>query len=226
MMDFSDVDIKFVRMAAQAHWAELQDYKDAIITVYEVEDTFPAIFFLQEIKSNVIDVKINCIQAASERIKSYNTEHKETAHQLLSSERNDHGHKTFKKLYNLIEGQLNCNVGDGLATYMGLFFAQNGYQVLDESINQNYIMLIELFQEIEYFLATLQKGLNILESHSQSLMLEIFEEKKLVKSFFNICFAKLHKFLKAHHEIRDRCQIDYLLAQERDKMADESDDSD
>ena len=45
-MDFSDVDIKFVRMAAQAHWAELQDYKDAIITVYEVEDTFPAIFFL------------------------------------------------------------------------------------------------------------------------------------------------------------------------------------
>ena len=50
-----------IAKTAKAHWDELLDYKDANITVFEVEDTFPAIFFLQEIKDNVIDVKINCI---------------------------------------------------------------------------------------------------------------------------------------------------------------------
>ena len=56
-----ELDIQFIRKAARSHWDDLQDYKDAIITVFEVEDTFPSLFFLQEIKNNVIDVKINCI---------------------------------------------------------------------------------------------------------------------------------------------------------------------
>ena len=68
-----------IAKTAKAHWDELLDYKDANITVFEVEDPFPAIFFLQEIKDNVIDVKINCIQASAEKIKSASKEHKETA---------------------------------------------------------------------------------------------------------------------------------------------------
>ena len=127
----SVVDIQFVRRAAQKHWDDLQDYKDAIITVYEVEDTFPAMFFLQEIQDNVIDVKINCIQAASERIKQENSEHKDMAndlltmmHQYQSSESDKKRvHDKLKKLYDFLNGQLNVTVGDGLKTYMGLFFA-------------------------------------------------------------------------------------------------------
>ena len=64
--------------AAHAHWDDLADYKNAIITVFEVEDTFPAIFFLQEIKDNVINVTINCIQEATEKIKNFKAESIET----------------------------------------------------------------------------------------------------------------------------------------------------
>ena len=111
----------------------------------------------------------------------------------------------LKKLYDLLLGQLNATVGDGLMTYMGLFFAQHGYQVLDEHINVNYIMLIELFQVIENFLATLKRGLDILERNSRRLVPSILNDRDQVKAMFNICFKKLHEFLKAHHEIRDRC---------------------
>ena len=128
----------------------------------------------------------------------------------------------LKKLYDLILGQLNATVGDGLKTYMGLFFAQHSYQVLDEQINANYIMLIELFQVIENFLSTLKRGLDILERNSRRLIPQILNDRTQVKMMFNICFKKLHEFLQAHHEIRDRCHIDFLMAQERDKMADES----
>ena len=79
----------------------------------------------------MIDVKINCIQAASERIKQENSEHKDMANELLtmmhqyqSSESDKKRvHDKLKKLYDFLNGQLNVTVGDGLKTYMGLFFA-------------------------------------------------------------------------------------------------------
>ena len=111
-------------------------------------------------------------------------------------------------------------------TYMGLFFAQHGYQVLDEKINTNYIALIELFQAIENFLGTLKRGLAILENYSALLIKDIIDNQEMVCKTLDVYFKKLHFFLEEHTKIRDRCQIDLLMAQERDKMADESDESD
>ena len=68
-LENANVKVECVRELAHTLWDKIQDYKDSIITVYEVEETFPAIFFLQEIKQNVFDVKINCIQDATEKIK-------------------------------------------------------------------------------------------------------------------------------------------------------------
>ena len=63
--------IASVKKAAHDHWDDLVDYKDSIITVYEVEETFPTIFFMQEIKDEVFDVKINCIQVATKKVKEF-----------------------------------------------------------------------------------------------------------------------------------------------------------
>lgn len=111
-------------------------------------------------------------------------------------------------------------------TYMGLFFAQHGYQVLDEKVNTNYIALIELFQAIENFLGTLKRGLAILENYAVLLIPGIIKNEEMVQAMLDVSFRKLHVFLEEHTKIRDRCQIDLLMAQERDKMADESDESD
>ena len=66
-----------MKRAAHDHWDELKNYEDSIITVYEVEETFPTIFFMQEIKDEVFDVKINCIQVATKVVKEFDFELRE-----------------------------------------------------------------------------------------------------------------------------------------------------
>ena len=47
-------------MAKKKWWDEQVYFKDSLITVYEVRDTFPTIFFMQEIVEE-FEVKINCV---------------------------------------------------------------------------------------------------------------------------------------------------------------------
>lgn len=61
---------------AFAFWDDLADYKGSSITVYEVKQTFPSIFFLQEIEDSVVTVTINCVQKTTEKLKKTNNEHR------------------------------------------------------------------------------------------------------------------------------------------------------
>ena len=96
-------------------------------------------------------------------------------------------------LYKLLEVQLNVTVGDGVKTYMGLHFAEDGYQDLNLD-NPNYHMLLELFYAIESFLGTLKLSLKFLEKHSSHLIPTYYDNEVSVNLFLNLFWTKLDEF--------------------------------
>ena len=58
--DPESVKVKHVKTVAYQLWERLAHLKDSLLIVYEVDENFPTMFFLQEINER-IDLKINCI---------------------------------------------------------------------------------------------------------------------------------------------------------------------
>ena len=108
---------------------------------------------------------------------------------------------------------------------MGLFFAREGYNVL-ETENPNYHMLLELFKALESFLVTLNKGLETLDYHNDRLVPHIFATARLREDALDLYSRRLDEFYAVLRGIRERSKIDLLMAQERDRLQTDSDDSD
>ena len=62
------------------------------------------------------------------------------------------------KLYKLLYDELNNTVRGGINSPIGLFFAANGYQVLNED-NPCYYDLLKFIKSVEKFLIVLMDGL-------------------------------------------------------------------
>ena len=107
------------------------------MTVYEVSETFPTVFFMQEI-TQIFEVRIDCVRSNYYRVKRCIEEHKEAKKQLERClSRNEADKKVteaaLEHLYKLLETELNNTVRGGIHSPLGLFFPKNGgYQVLDE----------------------------------------------------------------------------------------------
>lgn len=55
------VKLEHVREIAFKKFDDIIFYKDSVITVYEVQETFPTLFFLQAI-TNSFQVRIDCVR--------------------------------------------------------------------------------------------------------------------------------------------------------------------
>ena len=212
-------------MAKKKWWDEQVYFKDSLITVYEVRDTFPTIFFMQEIVEE-FEVKINCVQEASRVVKSKNQNLRNVI-QAFNQKSNRQTRSTLelKALYDSVSDNLNIQVNDGVRTYISLFFPKAGYFNLD-SMQPQFLQLLELFKAIEKFLDTLGKGLELLQAAKSELFeSRIIDKEQLVKTSLMTYFNQLDEFKQMHRDIGDRNQLDFLMAQERDEMESDSEDS-
>ena len=105
-------------------------------------------------------------------------------------------------------------VGEGIKTYLNLFFAPEGGYIslteLTESSPQNYLLLLELFYLIESFMKMLDKGIEELNEQQKKLsQLDarggcILPEKTF-QDFIRISRDMLDKkYRNVHREVGDR----------------------
>ena len=64
---------------------------------------------------------------------------------------------------------------------------------------------------IENFLQTLNRGLLLLQREEDRLYPKIIENLDQVPMHFLIYFKKLDEYRTAHRDIRERCNIDFLM---------------
>ena len=197
------------------------------MAVYQVAETFPTIYFLQEV-TEIFEVHIDCVRENSYRIKACIETHKETAKTLdrCLSRSNETENLTLvlKQMYNLVYEELNATVKGAVSTPLGLFFPENGYQRLDRANNPSYYELLKFIKAVEKFLFIMLKNLQSLEKERERLCPAIIQDVKLRDETFNKFFESHSKLTKAVYKIREREEIDYLVVQERDEL--QSDDSD
>ena len=131
------------------------------MTVYEVSETFPTIFFMQNIKQ-IFEVSIDCVRSQYYRLKTCIEEHKEAKNELVRCLRRNEDRlakeAALGKLYQLLYDELNNTVRGGINSPIGLFFPVNGYQVLKED-NPSYYDLLKFIKSVEKFLIVLMDGL-------------------------------------------------------------------
>ena len=101
------------------------------MTVYEVSETFPTIFFMQEI-TQIFEVRIDCVRSNYYRVKTCIEEHKEAKKQLERCLiRNNEDQKVteaaLENLFKMLNDELNNTVRGGIHSPIGLFFPKNGY---------------------------------------------------------------------------------------------------
>ena len=69
------VDASIVLQVAKSKWEKIDWYKDRLMTVFEVKETFPTMFFMQEV-TQVYEVRIDCVSDSYWRIKDAIVEYK------------------------------------------------------------------------------------------------------------------------------------------------------
>ena len=73
-----------MRQTSYDKFTSINNYRDTVMTVYEVPEAFPTIFFMQEI-TEVFEVRIDCVRENYFRVKNCIEEHKEAKRQLEKS---------------------------------------------------------------------------------------------------------------------------------------------
>ena len=69
------VDAKIVLEIAKTKWEKIKWFKDRVMTVFEVKETFPTMFLMQEV-TQVYEVRIDCVSDSYWLIKDAIVEHK------------------------------------------------------------------------------------------------------------------------------------------------------
>ena len=75
------MDANVVLKVAKEKWESIVWFKDKLMTVYEVKETFPTMFLMQEV-TQVYQVSIDCVSDSYWRIKDEIVAHKDAYYQL------------------------------------------------------------------------------------------------------------------------------------------------
>ena len=101
--------------------------KDLSFYIFEVPKQFPTGFFMQPV-TQTKSTNINSACYADDEVRSLT---KELDHEIMQSEKS----QDYSKVHRVIEKALFCDVTGGIGQYTRIFFAQDGYQQMDQQKN-------------------------------------------------------------------------------------------
>ena len=127
-----------VIMNAAQDCREALKYQDLCFYIFQTEKEFPMGFCMQGLEKKPIQKSISAARYAELSV----IEQTESVQKKLElGDIND--------LYFLLQSILISNVQGGVASYVKIFFSNDGYQQLDKNTNKSYIDILRLFNALD-----------------------------------------------------------------------------